>query len=90
MELGGNKNASEYFEANGMMKDGRPDHEAAPHAKYKMELAAKADLVCATEAAKSTPVAPARAAPAQQTEISQVPLSNPFEMPSSDTNGPKP
>jgi hypothetical protein len=38
MELGGNKNATEYYQANGMMKDGRPDHEAAPHARYKMEL----------------------------------------------------
>jgi hypothetical protein len=26
-----------------MMHDGKPDHEAAPHARYKLELAAKAD-----------------------------------------------
>jgi len=38
MELGGNKNAQEYYEQCGMIKDGKPDHEAAPHAKYKMEL----------------------------------------------------
>lgn len=43
MELGGNKNAQEYYEANGMFKDGKPDHEAAPHARYKLELAAKAE-----------------------------------------------
>jgi len=41
MELGGNKRAREYFEENGMSKDGRPDHEAAPHARWKMELAAE-------------------------------------------------
>jgi hypothetical protein len=43
MELGGNKPAQEYYEMHGMMKDGKPDHEAAPHARYKLELAAKAD-----------------------------------------------
>ena len=26
-----------------MLKDGKPDHEAAPHARYKMELAAKCE-----------------------------------------------
>lgn len=45
MQLGGNKLAQEYYEQNGMFKDGKPDHEAAPHAKYKMELAAKADVL---------------------------------------------
>ena len=55
MELGGNKNATEYYQANGMMKDGRPDHEAAPHARYKMELAQLVDLIFATEAAKNAP-----------------------------------
>jgi len=29
MELGGNKNAREYFDANGMFKDGKPDHCAS-------------------------------------------------------------
>ena len=28
MELGGNKNAMAYYEKNGMMKDGKPDHKA--------------------------------------------------------------
>lgn len=42
MELGGNKNAWDYYEQYGMIKDGKPDHEAAPHARYKMELAEKA------------------------------------------------
>ena len=35
MELGGNKNAQEYYEAKNMYKDGKPDHEAAPHSAYK-------------------------------------------------------
>ena len=43
MELGGNKLAQEYYEAHGMIRDGKPDHEAAPHARYKLELAAKAE-----------------------------------------------
>ena len=43
MELGGNKVAQDYYEQHGMMRDGKPDHEAAPHARYKLELAAKAD-----------------------------------------------
>lgn len=41
MELGGNKNAHEYYEQNGMLAGGKPDHEMAPHARYKAELAAK-------------------------------------------------
>ena len=43
MELGGNKRAAQYFEENGMSKDGRPDHEASPHARWKMELGAEAE-----------------------------------------------
>jgi hypothetical protein len=49
MELGGNKMAMEYFEQNGMIKDGKPDHEAAPHAKYKMDLSAKAEAFLRAE-----------------------------------------
>ena len=49
MELGGNKNAKVYFEENGMMEDGRPNHEAAPHARYKMDLADRADQVIKLE-----------------------------------------
>jgi len=49
MELGGNKNAAEYYEANGMMKDGKPDHEAAPHSRWKMELAQKAEAAIKAE-----------------------------------------
>jgi len=45
MELGGNKNAQEYYEQHDMIHDGKPDHEAAPHARYKMDLAAKADAI---------------------------------------------
>ena len=50
MELGGNKRALEYYEQNGMMRDGGPDHEAAPHARYKMDLAAAADAALKAEA----------------------------------------
>ena len=49
MELGGNKRATEYYESNGMMKDGRPDHEAPAHARYKMDLAAEADAAIKQE-----------------------------------------
>ena len=49
MELGGNKNAAEYYEANGMMKDGKPDHEAPPHSRWKMELAQKAEAAIKAE-----------------------------------------
>jgi hypothetical protein len=28
MELGGNKNAAIYFEKNGMIADGKPNHKA--------------------------------------------------------------
>ena len=47
MELGGNKRASEFYEQNGMIKDGRPDHEASSHSRYKLELAAEADAAMA-------------------------------------------
>ena len=43
MELGGNKRVRQYFEENGMSKDGGNDHEAAPHARWKMELAAEGE-----------------------------------------------
>jgi len=43
MELGGNKNALQYFQENDMFKDGRPDHLAPQLARYKQELAAKAE-----------------------------------------------
>lgn len=45
MELGGNKNAQEYYKQHDMIRDGKPDHEAAPHARYKLDLAAKADAM---------------------------------------------
>ena len=42
MELGGNKNAQMYYEKNGMINaDGKPNHQAAAHAKYKQDLARK-------------------------------------------------
>lgn len=51
MELGGNKNAQIYYEEKNMYKDGKPDHEAAPHAAYKQELSAKAESAVKAEAA---------------------------------------
>jgi len=49
MELGGNKNAKEYYEANGMIKDGKPDHESAPHARWKQELGQRAEAAVRAE-----------------------------------------
>ena len=49
MELGGNKNAQEYYEAKNMYKDGKPDHEQAPHSAYKQQLAAKAEAAIKAE-----------------------------------------
>lgn len=44
MELGGNKLASAYYEKNGMMlPDGTPNHKAPQLAKYKQDLAKKAE-----------------------------------------------
>jgi hypothetical protein len=43
MELGGNKNAQIYYEKNGMMTDGKPNHKAAALSKYKQDLARKAE-----------------------------------------------
>ena len=43
-QRGGNeKGSNDNFEENGMQKEGRPDHEAAPHARWKMELGAEAE-----------------------------------------------
>ena len=61
MELGGNKNAAEYYETNGMYKDGKPDHEAAPHSRYKMELAQKVEAAIKAEMPQQQ--IPANAAP---------------------------
>lgn len=49
MELGGNKNARAFYEENGMYKDGKPDHEAPLHSRYKLELAAKAEAALREE-----------------------------------------
>jgi len=49
MELGGNKNARAYYEQNGMIKDGKPDHESAPHARWKQELRAKSEAAIKAE-----------------------------------------
>lgn len=35
MELGGNKNASIYYDKNGMFSNGKPNHFAPQLAKYK-------------------------------------------------------
>jgi hypothetical protein len=48
MELGGNKSAAEYYREHDMMRDGKPDHEAAPHARYKLDLASKVDAYMKT------------------------------------------
>ena len=44
LELGGNKNALAYYEKNGMIAaDGKPNHQAPQLAKYKLELAKRAE-----------------------------------------------
>jgi len=44
MELGGNKNAMGYYEKNGMYQaDGTPNHKAPQLAKYKQDLAVRAE-----------------------------------------------
>jgi len=49
MELGGNQNAQTFYEEYNMFKDGRPNHEAPMHSKYKMELSAKAEAAIREE-----------------------------------------
>jgi hypothetical protein len=44
MELGGNKNAGLYFEKNGMMTDGKPNHKDAKLTKYKTDLLKRVEL----------------------------------------------
>ena len=49
MELGGNKTAMAYYEKNGMIQtDGKPNHKAPQLAKYKHELAKKAEQALGT------------------------------------------
>ena len=44
MEMGGNKLAGAYYEKNGMLApDGTPNHKAPQLAKYKQDLAKKAE-----------------------------------------------
>ena len=38
MELGGNKLAKEYYNKNGMMVDGKPDHKNPALGKYKIGI----------------------------------------------------
>ena len=49
MELGGNRSAQAFYEENGMYKDGKPDHEAPLHSRYKMDLSAKAEAAIRAE-----------------------------------------
>ena len=49
MEVGGNKNAQIFYEENGMFKDGKPDHEAPNHSRYKMDLSAKSEAILREE-----------------------------------------
>jgi len=49
MELGGNKSAQLFYEEYNMFKEGRPNHEAPMHSKYKMELSAKAEAAIREE-----------------------------------------
>jgi hypothetical protein len=55
MELGGNKNAAIYYEKNGMMNDGKPNHKAPQLAKYKQELVKKVDMAIGTVIMSASP-----------------------------------
>ena len=55
MQLGGNKNAAIYYEQNGMYEGGKPNHEAAPHARYKQELSVKCEAAIKADMASSAP-----------------------------------
>lgn len=48
MELGGNKNAAVYFEKNGMIVDGKPNHKDSKLSKYKQDLSLKAEQALGT------------------------------------------
>ena len=49
MELGGNKAARAYYEKNGMISDGRPNHQHKALARYKMELAKRVEAALKDE-----------------------------------------
>ena len=88
MELGGNKLAQEYYEAHGMIRDGKPDHEAAPHARYKLELAAKAEAALKAQSGHQQP-SPVKSIPTtKEVESFTQPaaLQNPFEFKASDVD----
>jgi len=70
MELGGNKNAAIFYEENMMFKEGRPDHEASQHSRYKMELAAKAEAAIKEELQAEAATMPASAAAASASTAS--------------------
>ena len=88
MELGGNKNARAYYDQNGMIKDGKPDHESAPHARWKQELAARSDAAIKAEmpqvsdqqmVQKTQPGLPQQV-PVPQTDLAAGLGVNPFDM----------
>jgi hypothetical protein len=50
MEIGGNKNAKDFYEKNGMMgSDGVPNHKAPALAKYKADLNRRAEAAIGME-----------------------------------------
>ena len=55
MELGGNKNAQQFYEENGMYKEGKPDHEHPMHSRQKMELSGKAEAAIREEMQSEQP-----------------------------------
>lgn len=89
MELGGNKKAKDYYEAQGMAKDGKPDHEAAPHARYKMELAAVCEQAIQEQAPKYAQLVMQKAVkvevvPASVQSMGVAPINDPFANKSSE------
>ena len=55
MELGGNAKAKEYYEKNGMMRDGKPDHHSPLLGKYKTAIKNEAAKLCGVEVPKEVP-----------------------------------
>lgn len=51
MELGGNKNAREFYEKNNMIVDGAPNHKSPSLVKYKADLARRAEAALGVSSA---------------------------------------
>lgn len=64
------------------MKDGKPDHEAAPHAKWKHDLASRAEAMMKANNVQVQPTAAKEEIQKQLSDNFKQPdsLANPFDM----------